>query len=69
MLKPKFTGNLRDYCGAYQAIAHASVNAFEGFHNLEDDDHDAEIDEDDYHQAVWHDDDTDDEASVEEDDR
>lgn len=47
MLKSPFEGNLRHFFGVYRSIVKPKVKAFEGFHDLEDDDHDAEADEED----------------------
>ncbi|KAG7337245.1 hypothetical protein IV203_036312 [Nitzschia inconspicua] len=45
MLKPPFEGNLRHYFGVYRNVVKPKIANFEGFHDLEDDDHDAEADE------------------------
>ena len=54
MLKPPFEGNLRHYLGVYRIFIKPKVDAFEGFHDFEDDDHDAESDEEE-HPVPWDD--------------
>lgn len=56
MMKTPFEGNLRHYFGVYRSIVKPKVEDFDGFHDLEDDDHDAETDEEE-HPVAWDDDD------------
>ena len=59
MMKSPFGGNLCHYFGVYRSIVKPKIEAFEGFHELKDDDHDTETDEED-RPVTWDDDDRDD---------
>ena len=68
MLKSPFEGNLRHYFGVYRTFVKPKVERFEGFHDLEDDDHDAEADEEE-RPVPWDDDLEDTDEEIEDYDR